>query len=70
MKWVAEGKCRPRLIVGMPVGFVNAAESKELLRQQKDIPYISIKGRKGGSSLAASVVNQLALIALERKKQL
>ena len=67
MKWVEEGKCRPALIVGMPVGFVNAAESKDLLMEQENIPYITIKGRKGGSSLAASVVNQLAELALEKK---
>jgi precorrin-8X/cobalt-precorrin-8 methylmutase len=63
---IKEGKCRPALIVGMPVGFVNAAESKELLMEQKDIPYITIQGRKGGSALAASVVNQMAELALEK----
>ena len=51
----------------MPVGFVNAAESKELLMDQKDIPYITIQGRKGGSALAASVVNQMATLALKKK---
>jgi precorrin-8X/cobalt-precorrin-8 methylmutase len=60
-------KSRPALIVGMPVGFVNAAESKDLLIEQTDIPFISIRGRKGGSPLAATVVNQLAEIALELK---
>jgi precorrin-8X/cobalt-precorrin-8 methylmutase len=68
LKWTAQGRCRPALILGMPVGFVNAAESKDLLMQQEDIPYISIEGRKGGSSLVASAVNQLAEIALVRKK--
>ena len=62
-----EEKSRPALIVGMPVGFVNAAESKDLLFEQTDIPFITIKGRKGGSPLAATVVNQLAEIALELK---
>ncbi len=62
-----EEKSRPALIVGMPVGFVNAAESKDLLIEQTDIPFISIRGRKGGSPLAATVVNQLAEIALELK---
>ena len=60
-------KSRPALIVGMPVGFVNAEESKDLLIEQTDIPFISIRGRKGGSPLAATVVNQLAEIALELK---
>jgi precorrin-8X/cobalt-precorrin-8 methylmutase len=65
LNWMERGARPPRLIVGMPVGFVNAAESKELLMAQDAIPYISIAGRKGGSSLAASVVN--ALLKLVRK---
>ncbi|QGY41527.1 precorrin-8X methylmutase [Pseudodesulfovibrio cashew] len=56
------GAALPALVVGMPVGFVNAAESKALL-MSRDVPYISIEGRKGGSALAASVVNALAVIA-------
>lgn len=66
LEWVERDACHPALIVGMPVGFVNAAESKEMLMAQKGIPYITIKGRKGGSALAACVVNQLAEMALER----
>ena len=58
--------CRPALIVGMPVGFVNARESKDLLVAQTTAPFITIEGRKGGSALAASVVNQLAEAALGR----
>ena len=57
-------KARPALIVGLPVGFVNAAESKaELL--ELDYPYITNVGRKGGSNVAASVVNALAIMASE-----
>jgi precorrin-8X/cobalt-precorrin-8 methylmutase len=67
LKRVREGTCRPALIVGMPVGFVNAAESKEELVKQSDVPYITIEGRKGGSALAASVINQLAELALAAK---
>lgn len=67
LEWVGKGKCKPALIVGIPVGFVNAAESKDLLIEQTGIPYITIKGRKGGSALAACVVNQLAEIALESR---
>ncbi len=59
---VDNGAAAPALVVGMPVGFVNAAESKALL-MSRDIPYIAIEGRKGGSALAASVVNALAIIA-------
>jgi len=55
-------KAAPSLVVGLPVGFVNAAESKALLVDM-DIPYISNVGRKGGSNIAASVVNALILLA-------
>ena len=56
---------RPALVIGMPVGFVNALESKELL-QKYNIPSIVIKGRKGGSPLAAATVNALADLALQK----
>lgn len=61
--YMDEGVCRPALVVGMPVGFVNAAESKELLLRQATTPYVTIRGRKGGSAVAASVVNALAELA-------
>jgi len=67
--WMEKGRCSPALIVGMPVGFVNARESKEALLLQKHAPFITIKGRKGGSSLAAAAVNQLAEIALGKSEQ-
>jgi precorrin-8X/cobalt-precorrin-8 methylmutase len=60
---VASGARPPRLVVGMPVGFVNAAESKDLLLAQDAVPYIAVAGRKGGSALAASVVNALLILA-------
>jgi precorrin-8X/cobalt-precorrin-8 methylmutase len=56
------GQARPALVIGLPVGFVNAAESKAAL-MELDYPYISNLGRKGGSNLAASVVNALAILA-------
>ena len=59
---IEEGQAQPALVVGLPVGFVNAAESKAAL-MQKDYPYISNIGRKGGSNLAASVVNALIILA-------
>jgi len=59
---VREKKAAPALIVGLPVGFVNAAESKAAL-METDVPYISNTGRKGGSNVAASVINALAIIA-------
>lgn len=65
LELVRGGAARPALVVGLPVGFVNAAESKAAL-VQSDIPYITNVGRKGGSNVAASVVNALAKLALER----
>jgi len=56
---VKEKKAKPALIIGLPVGFVNAAKSKANLIEM-DYPYISNIGRKGGSNIAASVVNALA----------
>ena len=53
LEHVEAGRAEPALIIGMPVGFVNAAESKALLLAQSRIPYIAIEGRKGGSALAA-----------------
>ncbi|MCX5892850.1 MAG: precorrin-8X methylmutase [Deltaproteobacteria bacterium] len=54
----------PALVVGLPVGFVNAAESKELLSRQH-CPFITALGPKGGSAVAAAVINALAIMALE-----
>jgi precorrin-8X/cobalt-precorrin-8 methylmutase len=59
---IREGKAAPALVIGLPVGFVNAAESKEEL-MGLDFPHITNKGRKGGSNVAASIVNALAIMA-------
>jgi precorrin-8X/cobalt-precorrin-8 methylmutase len=59
---IDDGQARPALVIGLPVGFVNAAESKAALIEM-DYPYISNIGRKGGSNLAASVVNALIIMA-------
>ncbi|NMM64659.1 precorrin-8X methylmutase [Clostridium sp. P21] len=53
-----QGKANPKFIVGAPVGFVGAAESKEEI-EKLDVPMITIRGRKGGSGIAASIVNAL-----------
>ena len=50
---------KPALIVGIPVGFVNAKESKSYLTTIKDIPYITNRGQKGGSAVAAAIINAL-----------
>jgi len=60
-----QGCPAPALVIAMPVGFVNAAESKALFIQQNRVPWITIEGRKGGSALAAATVNALAVMALE-----
>ena len=57
-----ETEFRPRLVVGVPVGFVNVVESKELLQQtclKYDIPCIIAMGQKGGSNVAAAIINAL-----------
>jgi precorrin-8X/cobalt-precorrin-8 methylmutase len=61
------GGARPALIVGLPVGFVNAAESKAALAKL-DHPFITNEGRKGGSNVAAAAVNALLLLAQEKSK--
>ncbi len=55
---VEAGRAAPALVVGIPVGFVNAAESKQRL-SQSGLPFITALGRKGGSALAACVINAL-----------
>ena len=55
---VREGKIHPRLIIGVPVGFVNVVASKELI-MELDVPYIVARGRKGGSNIAACICNAL-----------
>ena len=55
---IQDGKIKPELIIGVPVGFVNVVESKELI-MELDIPYIVAEGRKGGSNVAAAICNAL-----------
>ena len=59
LEMVAEGAPRPAAVVGMPVGFVGAAESKEALAGT-DLPFAVVLGRMGGSAMAAAAVNALA----------
>ncbi len=65
LELVKEGKANPRFIVGVPVGFVGAAESKEYLREF-NIPSISTIGNKGGSNVAASIINALLYMVVGR----
>lgn len=55
---IEEGRIKPALIVGVPVGFVNVVEAKELIMQART-PYIVARGRKGGSNVAAAIINSL-----------
>ncbi|MDF5982100.1 precorrin-8X methylmutase [Pseudomonas aeruginosa] len=55
------GAPKPALILGFPVGFVGAAESKEMLAaDSRGVPYVIVRGRRGGSAMAAAAVNALA----------
>lgn len=56
---VQEGILKPELVIGVPVGFVNVVQSKELIMSLEDTPYIVAAGRKGGSNIAACIVNAL-----------
>lgn len=62
---IKSGKANPSLIIAVPVGFVGAAESKENL-DELNVPYIRVKGRKGGSTVAAAIVNALMYNVYER----
>ena len=55
---IDSGKISPKLVIGVPVGFVNVIESKNAI-METDVPYIIAKGRKGGSNVAAAIVNAL-----------
>ncbi|MEA2838922.1 MAG: precorrin-8X/cobalt-precorrin-8 methylmutase [Methylobacteriaceae bacterium] len=54
------GASAPAAIIGMPVGFVGAAESKEALIADGRVPFVTVRGRKGGSAMTAAVINALA----------
>ncbi len=65
LELVEEGKADPLFVIGVPVGFVGAAESKEALRNTS-LPAVTTVGTKGGSNVAASVVNALLYMVVER----
>ncbi len=66
MEMVDNSGIKPALVIGMPVGFVQAQESKEELLK-RDVPYITVVGTRGGSAMAAATVNALLKIAAEEK---
>jgi precorrin-8X/cobalt-precorrin-8 methylmutase len=59
MRLVREEALKPAVIIGVPVGFVGAKESKDLLAEESPVPFITVKGNKGGSPIAASAINAL-----------
>lgn len=62
LELVAEGVTRPALVLGFPVGFVGAAESKAALAENKlGIAFVTLRGRRGGSAMAAAALNALIL---------
>lgn len=69
VRLIREEDARPAAIVGMPVGFVSAAESKNLLMTLGDIPWVAIRGRKGGSTLVVAAIHALLSLAEARQKQ-
>lgn len=67
IRLIREEGVRPALVVGMPVGFVSAAESKDLLMTVTEVPWVAIKGRKGGSTLVVAAIH--ALLSLAESEQ-
>ncbi len=63
LRLIQEEGAKPALVIGMPVGFVSAAESKEQLMELEQTPWITIQGRKGGSPLVVSAIHALMTLA-------
>jgi len=68
VRLIREEGVRPALVVGMPVGFVSAAESKDLMATLTDVPWIVIRGRKGGSTLVVAALHALLSLTEARQK--
>ena len=67
VRLIREEGAKPALVVGMPVGFVSAAESKDLMATLAHVPWIVIRGRKGGSTLVVAAIH--ALLGLAEAQQ-
>jgi len=61
-RMIAEEGVRPALVIGMPVGFIHVVESKEEL-MKLNVPFIAVRGRRGGSPMAVSVVHSILILA-------
>ncbi len=64
---IEKGEAEPALVIGVPVGFVNAAESKERLRKI-DLPSISTEGTRGGTPIAVAAINEIINIRQEKRR--
>jgi precorrin-8X/cobalt-precorrin-8 methylmutase len=60
LEMLDEGAPRPAAVIGIPVGFIGAAESKEALARDGRVPFVVVHGRRGGSAMTAAAVNALA----------
>lgn len=69
VRLIREENVRPALVVAMPVGFVSAAESKDLMMTVNDVPWVAIKGRKGGSTLVVAAIHAMLSLAEAVQKQ-
>jgi precorrin-8X/cobalt-precorrin-8 methylmutase len=64
LRLIEEEDARPALIIGVPVGFVSAAESKDLLTRSQ-VPWLAARGRKGGSTIAVAILHAFFALAVE-----
>ena len=65
LEMIADGGPKPALVLGFPVGFVGAAEAKDaLVADSRGVPFLTVRGRMGGSAMTAAAVNALARAGL------
>lgn len=69
VRLIRDAGVRPALVIGMPVGFVSAEESKDLLMAVNEVPWIAIRGRKGGSTLVVAAIHALLSLAEAEQKK-
>ena len=69
VRLMREENARPALVIGMPVGFVSAAESKVLLAAQQEVPWIITEGRKGGSTMVVAALHAFLSLAETRQRE-
>ena len=67
LRLIEEEKILPAVVIGIPVGFVGAADSKKMLAENTKVPYITVEGTKGGSPIAASAINAIMYLLDNRR---